>query len=391
MSTNLIRSNFAAVAFKHETTGGTDVIAGSPGADDWIGADCEVQFNPDVIEIDEYTGSMDRAASIIGGLKPQLRLRMPIRGSGAAATAPPFGKLLQCCTMALTATGAAVGAPTAATAGTTITVTAATPFGTTAQQYRGMPLVITGVSPGTTGIMDYTAGRVITVGDTRVLMTTSSLLQVPVNNLYAPSSDESAYKTGTLYLYKDGILWAFVGCSGTYSIEINTAGLAFITFELRAVFGAKSAVSLPAGAATAAAARALIVPPRLVAGKVQLNKAAAQIKTLTWNAGVETILPDDPEGADGYGPALAVSRDVTGSLNPYINTTTAVGLMDNFRAGTSMTLMAILGSTAGNRFLFSSPAVKNVAMDPGDRGGLAEHGMNFQADGADSSLFVCAF
>jgi hypothetical protein len=391
MSVNLVRSKFAAVAAKIETTGGVDAIAGTPAASDWIGADCEAQFDPDVIEIDEYTGSLDRAASIVGGLKPRLRLRMPIRGSGVAATAPDFGRLMQACTFAITATAAAVGAPTAAASGTTTTVTAATPFGTTAQQYRGMPLLVTGDQTFTTGIMDYTAGRVITMGETRTALTTSSLLQVPINNLYSPTSDESVYKTVTVYLYKDGILWTFVGCSGTASIEVVTGGLCFVTFEMRAVFGAKSATALPAGAATAAATRAAIVPPRLVAGKVQLNKTAAQIKTLTINAGVNVILPDDPEGADGYGPSVPVERDVGGSLNPYINTATAVGLMTNFRTGVSMNLMALVGSTAGNRFLFVCPAVKNVAMDPGDRGGLAEHGMTFQADGADSSMFVCAF
>jgi hypothetical protein len=391
MSLALVRSKFAAVAAKIETTSGVDVIAGAPAVGDYIGSDCQVQFDPDVIELPEYTGSLDNAASIIGGLKPRLQLRMPIRGSGAAATAPDFGKLMRACTFSETATAAAVGAPTAAASGTTTTVTAAASFAATAQLYRGMPLIVTGDQTFTTGIMDYTAGRVITMGETRTALTTSSLLQIPINNLYAPTSDESVYKTVTIYLYMDGLLWTFVGCSGTASVEITTAGLAFITFEMRAVFGVKSATALPALAATAAATRALVTPPRLAAGKVQLNKQAAQTRTLSINAGVEVILPDDPEGADGYGASVPVSRDVNGSLNPYANTTNSVALMTAFRAGTSMNLMALLGSTAGNRFLFTCPAVKNVAMDPGDRGGLVEHGMSFQADGADSSFYVAAF
>lgn len=391
MSTNLVRKRFSAVAVKHESTGGTDVISGTPAAADWIGATCDVQFDPDVIDLDEYTGSMDRAASIVGGLKPRLTLRIPVRGSGAAATVPKWGELLQCCTMALTATGSAVGAPTAAASGTTTTVTAASPFGTTLNQYRGMALSVTGDQTFITGIMDYTTSRVITMGETRTALTTSSLLQIPINNLYSPSSDESVYKTATCYFYADGVLWIFVGCSGTWSLEITTGGLAFITFELRAVFSAKSATSLPAGAATAAATRALVVPPRLVAGKIQLDKVNAQAKTVTLNAGVDVQLPDDPEGADGYGAAVPVARDVTGNLNPYINTSTTVSLFNKFRAGTSVTLMALIGSTAGNRFLISAPAVKAIGMDPGARNGFGEHGYNFQADGADASAFICSF
>ena len=390
-SADLVRSKFSAVAAKVETTAGTDAIAGTPAAGDWIGSDCDVSFNPDVIDLSEYTGSIDRAASIIGGLKPRLRMRLPMRGSGAAATAPDFGKLLQACTFSLTATGSAVGAPTAAASGTTTTVTAATPFAATANLYRGMPLSVTGDQTFTTGIMDYTVGRLITLGETRTALTTSSLLQIPINNLYSPSSDESVYKTVTVYLYKDGVLWTFVGCSGTASLELTTAGLGFINFEFTAVVGAKSVTALPAGAATAAATRALIVPPRLVNTKIQLNRANAQVKTLTINAGVNTVLPDDAEGADGYGAAIPVERDVAGSMDPYINTTTTAALFTAFRAGTSMPLMAMLGSTAGNRFVAVLPAVKAVAMDPGDRGGLSTHGINFQADGADAGFFLCAY
>ena len=51
-----------------------------------------------------------------------------------------------------TTTAAAVGAPTAATAGTTSTITLGVPFGTTAQQYRGMPLLLSGDRAVTTGV-----------------------------------------------------------------------------------------------------------------------------------------------------------------------------------------------------------------------------------------------
>lgn len=392
MSMNLVRMKFAAAAAKLEAVSGIDIIGGTPAAGDWIGSDCEVQFDPDVIDLDEYTGSLDKAASIVGGLKPRLRLRMPVRGSGAAGTPPDFGKLLQACTFGLTTTAATIGAPTAATAGTTTTVTAQAPFVATAQIYRGMPLAVTGDQVFISGIMDYSAGRQITLGETRgSALTVSSLLQIPIHVLYSPTSDESVYKTVTLYLYRDGVLWTFVGCSGTVSLELTTAGLGFLVFELRAVFGAKSTTAVPAGAATAASARALITPPRLVGGKIQLNRANAQVKTLTINNGVNVTLPDDPEGQDGYGPSVPVERDVAGSLNPYINTTTTQTLFTNFRNGTAMPLMGLLGSTAGNRFLFTCPAIRAVAMDPGERGGLAEHGINFQADGADCAFYVCAF
>ncbi len=388
MSTNLVRMKFAAVAAKIEAVPGVDSIGGTPSASDWIASEMEVQFDPTIIELPELTGSLDKATSVVGGLKPRLRMRMPLRGSGAAGTAPDFGKLLRCSTFAELVTAVAIGAPTAATAGTTTTVTAAVPFGTTAQQYRGMPLIVTGIAAGTTGIVDYTAARVITTGDTAgTAYTVGSNLQIPVNVLYSPTSDEAVYKTATIYFYADGLLWTFTGALGTPSLELTTGGIGFISFEMRAQFASKSATAVPAGAAAVLRP----TPPRFVGGKCQLNKALAQVRTLTINAGVNVILPDDPESAEGYGAALPIERDVAGNLDPYMNTTNSVALFNAFRAGTPMSLMGIIGSSAGNRFVAIVPNAKAIGMDPGARDGLGQHGVSFQADGADSAFYLAQF
>jgi hypothetical protein len=156
---------------------------------------------------------------------------------------------------------------------------------------------------------------------------------------------------------------------------------------LRAQFAAKNVTAVRAGAA----AILRPTPPRFVAGKSQFNKIPARLKTLTINAGVNVIVPDDPESAEGYGPALPIERDVAGNLDPYIETTTSLGLFTNFRNGTPMSLMAIIGSTAGNRFLAIVPNAKAIAMDPGNREGLGQHGIGFQGDGADSAFYLAQF
>lgn len=391
MSTNLVRMKFAALAVKVETTPGTDSIAGSPSASDWIGADCEVQFDPNLIDITEYNGSVDRTARQVGALRPRLRIRMPLRGSGTAGTAPEWGRMLQACTFAETVTAAAVGAPTAATAGSTTTVTAQAPFAATDQLYRGMPLLLTGDQTGTTVITNYTSARVATVADTRTAMTTSTLLQVPINVIYRPTSDESLFKYNTIYFYADGLLWTFTGAMGTASLELTSGGIGYFTFEFRAMYGAKSATALPAAAATAANTRIAVVPPKWTGGLSQFNRRAAQLKALTLNAGVNIILPDDPEASEGYGAAVPVERAMGGSLDPYMHTTYAAGLMTNFRAGTAMPLAAVIGSAAGNRFAVCVPNAKATAFDPGNREGLATYGISFDADGADAGFSICHF
>lgn len=388
MSTNLVRMRFAAAAVRIESTVGTDPMGGSPVAGDFIGSEVEVQFDPTIIELPELTGSLDKAASVVGGLKPRIRLRMPLRGSGTAGTAPDFGKLMRCATFIETVTGSAIGAPTAATAGTTSTATAQTPFGTTAQQYRGMPLLVTGDQTFPTVITDYTAGRVATMVETRTAaLTVSSLLQIPINVLYSPTSDEANYKTCTIYFYGDGLRWDFVGAMGTVTLELTTGGIGFLVFELRGQFNGKSATALPA----AGVGIVRPTPPRFVGGKMRLDGALAQVRTFSLGNGVNIVLPDDPESAEGYGPALPIERDVAGSLDPYMNTTNSVALFNNFRNGTAMRLGGIIGSTAGNRFAFCTPTAKVIAMDPSARDGIGQHGIQFQADGADMGFFLAQF
>jgi hypothetical protein len=388
MSTSLVRMKFAAVAVKIEATPGGDAIGGTPANSDFIAADCEVDFDPQLIDNPELTGTLDKAPSIVGGLRPRIRLRLPLRGSATPDNPPEWGKLLKCCTMAETITSAAVGAPTAATAGTFTSITLAAPFATTAQQYRGMPLLLTGDRTVTTGITDYTAGRVATVAESMATAATiSTLAQIPKNVLYTPTSDESVFKTCTLYFYADGLNWRFCGAQGTWTLELTTGGIGFLTFEMRAIVVAFTGAALPTGWNTAQRA----TPPRFVNGRCVLAWSKAQCRTLTMNFGVQVVLPDDPEGTEGYGPAVSTERDPGGSIDPLMNTTNAVSLYDYFRTGTPVPLMAVVGASAGNRFIVVAPAAKATGLKPGARDGLGQNAITFQLDGADSSVFLAQF
>jgi hypothetical protein len=392
MSTNLVRLRNAAVAVKIETTPGTDAIAGTPANVDWIGADCQVQFDQTAVPNSEMTGSLDRAPAIVGGLRPRLRLTMPLRGSGTAGTAPEWGRLMQCATMQETLTAAAVpAAPLALTAGGASAVTLGATFGGTAQQYRGMPLAlgaITGDQPALSAIADYTTGRVASLIHTvSTAFTVTQTAQIPINQRYSPTSDEAVFRTCTIYFFADGMRWRFTGCLGTWSLDLTTGGIGQLSFDLVGTFLDYSATALPTGWNTVIRPTA----PRFVAGACRMNGAIARVRALSVQAGVATVLPENPEALEGYDPAVPVERDVAGSLDPLMDTTVSVARFNNFRNGTNMILGAILGSTAGNRFALVMPSIRATAMNPGDRGGLAVDSIGFQADGADSPVFLTAF
>jgi len=392
MSVDLVRLRNAAVAFKVETTAGTDVIGGTPANADYIGADCSVSFDQSTVPNTEMTGTLDRAPAIVGGLRPRIRLTVPLRGSGTAGTAPEWGRILRCCTMAETLTASAVPpSPLALTAGTTSSGTLGATFGNTAQQYRGMPILlnaITGDQPDISAISDYTAGRVAQfIHSVTTAFTVTQTAQIPINQLYKPTSDEAVFKTATLYLYMDGMRWRFTGVLGTWFLELTAGGTGVFTFELVGNFVDYTATALPTGWNTAIRPTA----PRFVNGACRLDGAIARVRSLSIQAGVNSVLPENPEALEGYDPAVPVERNVAGSLDPLMDTTVSVSRFNNFRAGTNMRLGAILGSTAGNRFAIVLPSVRATAMNPGDRSSLAVDGIGFEADGADAPVFISAF
>ncbi|WP_372918669.1 hypothetical protein [Sandarakinorhabdus sp.] len=389
MSTALVRDRFALFAFRIEATPGVDPIAGSPIASDFQPGEGDFEYNPTIIANPEHTGTLDRAPGIPGGLRPRIKLRVALRGSGVAATPPDFSPLLQCCAMALTTTAAAVGVPTAATAGTISTATAAAPFVATANAYVGMPLSVTGDQVFNTGIISYSAARLIGMGEVRAAaLTTSSMLQVPINHRYAPTSDESVYKTGVFYVYKDGYRWVFTGCVGTWSLEMNTGGMCFINFDFTGQLASVALAALPSGLGN------LTIRPvaaTFIAGKSRLNLAVARVRRLMFDAGVETTLPDNPEAAQGYDPGVPIARAMGGSMDPLMDTAGGTSITDAFRTGTNVPIMAMVGSTVGNRFVVVAPAARLVDVRHPARDGLLGNEIKFACDGPDAGLYLCAF
>lgn len=389
MSVNLVRGRFSAIAAKIETTQGTDAIAGSPVLGDFILGSGDFRMNPQVVEDPSFSGALDVIPGVVGSFMPEITVNVPLRGTGAAGTAPSWGRLMQACTFEEVIDNTGVAA-TDATNGTATTATLPAGFSGTAQIYRGVAALLT-VNPAagaTSAIINYTSGRVATFAETfSSPLSATTKVQIPVNTLYRPTSDETVYKSVTLYLYNDGILTTFTGCVGTVRLEMTAGGMGMLVFTMRGRYGAISATSLPA-ALTAGTAQ---VPPIWQGGRSMLLGRLAQCRTLSIDAGVGLMLPENPEAPSGYNPAVPISRAVRTTIDPLMNTTNQVALFNDFIGGTSGALMAQLGSTAGNRFMVSQPAIRMLQADPGDRQGLRANQIQAAANSTDASFFLCCY
>lgn len=387
-----VRIRLSAVAVKTETTAGADAFGGSaPALTDFIAAEMSFTLPQQTVEDPTLTGSFDRNAPIPTGIRPELTLRIPLRGSGTPATAPEWGKLMQAARFEEVAQASAVGAPTAATAGTANTATLATPFAATAQAYRGMPIILTGnpVGPRHSTVLDYTAGRVARVAETfSPILSTATLAQIPVNFLYRLTDDETLIRPVTIYGYMGGLRHRFVGCVGSVSIEAAAGQPGYLNFSMRGqLLGAYEAAALPTGW------NSIVRPqsPIWANGISRLDGVLARVANYGWNANNALYDPENPEAPQGYDrPEItAASHSVT--LNPFTSTTTSPTRFGKFQVGSSVSFAGMLGSVPGNRIAFTHPSLRVSTFEQGNRGDMSVDQLTLTPDVPGQGTFISVY
>jgi hypothetical protein len=385
-----VRARLAQAAIKVETTKGVDAIAGSPVANDWVTCLASMQFDRDETPSTVLTGSYDDLPPIPGGRRATINISLQMYGAGTASALPRWGRLLRSCRMEEVATATAIGAPTAAAAGTASTVTLASPFGTTENEYRGMPILLAGnpAAGSTDVVINYTSGRVTTLARTyNPVLSTSTTAQIPQNVLYRPISDDTVEATTTIYIYQDGLVHQAVGCSGTWSVQLTAGAPAVLTFTMRGlVVGQNVAAALPS-TYTPITRR----PPIWAAGMSQLNRTLAQCRSANWDMAVRTTYVDDPEASQGFGAPIITGAAPRITLDPMQHTTHSPTRATAYAAGTAVPFACQWGDTAGNRFIISCPSAQPIALNVQERGELTADAITLAPDTANATMFLAAY
>jgi len=379
------RSKNAVVTFKIETTPGVE-NAPAASTDAVLVENPRATFNPNILQTNEVTGSLDGFGPIVGGMTVGIAFDVLFKGQGAAATPPEFGDMLKACGYSETITTTAVpAAPEALAAdGSTTTAILGTSASTTAQIYRGMPINFTGAVAGNSFIADYTTGKLATLTDTLsgALIATSNY-QIPANVTYRPGS--TSIPAGTLYMYVDGLLYKFVGMRGNVSFSMDSGGIGRFSFNMLGMFLSKTdtAIVTPTYDATR--------PVPFKNAVLKLDRLARSIQNLSFDSGNSLVNPDNPNALEGFDPTEITNRNITGTINPMETNVSAQDTFTAFRNNTPMQLHARLGSSAGNRMGITFPKALFTGHNHEDRSGLFANQMPFSAIGPDAGVHICFY
>lgn len=277
------------------------------------------------------------------------------------------------------------GTVIAATSGSTTGFTGGAAFTGTVNLYRHMPVLFSTspVTPAWSFISNYTAAKAATIADLLgSALTDTTKASIPANVTYLPTSTSANLKTGTAYLYVDGVCWQAVGLTGNWDVSNQTAQIGRMTFQLSGIYQAKIDAALPAYTAPTTN-----ITPIMRAGSTLMNRIAAACKSLTFKSNNQIVNPPNPNAVQGFDPGVILSRKFEGAIDPQDTLVATRDTMGDFINGYQRILHCRYGSQPGGRVGYLAPTAKYLSASPSNDGDMQRLSINFECNGTDDNAF----
>lgn len=390
MGDQIIRLRNAVALCKAETTEGVDSAPTTSDAFPFEISDVSIGSPYTSEDSNEATGSMVAGAPIIVGQPVPVKFNMRMKGAGAGTTytasvKPPAHALLQSCGWRGVFTAAV--AATALAGGTTTAATLATPFVATAQQYRGMRLLLTGAAAGAHPLVtDYTSGRVATLADVfgAALAATSSAA-LAANWTYAKTSPGTAAErladepSSTLYFYEDMILYKLLGFRGSLKVVASTSKPGFVEVSGFAIWGGQSDADMPTGVSLANQPAPILQMNAAVSQAFGINRKGLPISSFEFDMAADINSYEDPNTPLGFGAAGIEGRAPTLKCDPLKTKLSVRNHLAELESGASYVGAVRVGVSSGNRWSLTFPALTLQGLDMGTRKGARSESLTFRA------------
>jgi hypothetical protein len=191
---------------------------------------------------------------------------------------------------------------------------------------------------------------------------------------YKPTSVQASIKSTTGYFYDDGLLLKMTGARGKGNVELAVGSVGYYNWEFTGHFVSVTDVALPSATYDSTSPAPLLNVP------FQADTFAAVIAKLAFDLGVEVAMPESMAAADGYGEVTIVGRNVTGSFDPARVLIATYNFITKWQTGAAVALdTGTIGSTAGNIYRVTMPAITHTEVGRGNRNNVATFEMKFAA------------
>jgi hypothetical protein len=356
----------------------------------------------------EATGSFDAGPPLVLGQPATFNFRARLRGAGVGVTytasvKPPLHAALSACGFLGVFTASVSAA--ALTAGTVSSGTLGTGFGTTAQMYRGMPLVMSGAPAAGRRplVTDFTAAKVASLSDLYgSALSATNQAALPANWTYAPTtpgdgaSRATMHPCATIYWYEDGTLRQLTDCRGVLDLEGNSARPGFGNFSFTGIYGGISDAAVPASPVFTQPSAPLLVQGTGVGPVAQVNRRGLPISKWSIKSNSQVISSEDPNSPIGYGSGQIADRMYVLEVDPLKTLVATRNAIADIGAFSQYPASLQFGTVIGNSVSILMPLVQPTDSAPTMRDKLRAETLHYQAIGTgrdnasrDGSIILC--
>lgn len=275
----------------------------------------------------------------------------------------------------------------AVTAGSTTGFTAQAPWGNTAQQYRGLPVLASGnpVAPEYVVVSDYSAARLAAI--TKLMgaaLDVTTKVGIPANVRYQPTSIDAP--SHSFEMYRDGLRWRFRGGIGDVSVEMMAAQVWRFNVRITALFESRTDAAVPQSNYDGTRAGTWRN------SRFAIDRQTCSVSRVTIALNMQMGYPDNPNDAEGFDPPQHTDRNVRFTANPYATAVATRDLMSKLRLGQDIMVDAqLLGGNArnpGQRIAITMPAVTLTNDDDGDNNGFVSEELQGKPSERDAGFML---
>ncbi|MFO1083125.1 MAG: hypothetical protein U1E21_01045 [Reyranellaceae bacterium] len=396
----------------------------SDATDPMLVEDADYKLDVQNIQRNLYRNDLSPVADIITRKMGKMTFKHEIRGGGAVGTECRLGRLLRGCTMlATTRSTAWWGAFIAAAAPSTPAVSWAG-GGSISAIVEPKTILIRITTSGVSGVarcsITYDDG---TAQQTNVTMTSGSAITLtgglasgtiaptwsgtlatsqawvvtawPPGIQYLPSSDEQAYGSIAIRMYKDGMLHVLTGAYGTFKINAQAGQRAMAEFEFTGFYNAPTDAALPASPVFETT-----LPQQCELGRLHIDDFGVAgpsnnicaVDSFSYDIGNKIDPRMSINAADGFTGLRVTERTSTGGIDPEATLVAQQDFWAKLAGGRQMPFGMRVGTTAGNMVAFHAPAVQYTGFTYKDRSGLValDAALQFNRVNGDDEILIYA-
>lgn len=194
---------------------------------------------------------------------------------------------------------------------------------------------------------------------------------------YKPAS--ATIPSVTLYIFRDGKRQILTGCRGMLKGAVMVGEVLKLSMTFVGHHVSETDVSLPTPTYDST------IPLVALSASVTFDSFAGVITKIEWDMGTALARPGSINASDGYGEIQITDRNVTGSIDIEDTLVANYDFLTKWKGMNAFVLTTgVIGSTAGNRWQLSFPAVSIADQQPGEKdGGILTRDIAFNA--AESS------